>query len=310
MLERCDLATARLEDPRHVRGAHRAALTCDRDRFVRLRASAAHQWFIDPRASAPPSTARLVPVMNDAASEQRKTITRPISAGSAMRPERNLGGSEGAGLLEVLRRHGLPHERCVGEAGKNAVDADCLSRVVDCHRARQTLHAGLRGTVRRDTGHRHAPEYRACRHDGASARFAEERNGGAADEIGAFEARVDDGVPVGDRELIDGAVDLDARDARDGIQAAEAFPGGLDHALGVVPHRDVALHRDAVLDVREGLREPRTVAIRGDDAISGLGEQARARAPDAAGRARDQGDLHSLPSGCQSNPRPSTSSRS
>ena len=105
-------------------------------------------------------------------------------------------------------------------------------------------------------------------------------------------------------------VDLDARDARDGIQAAEAFPGGLDHALGVVPHRDVALHRDAVLDVRQGLREPRTVAIRGDDAISGLGEQARARAPDAAGRARDQGDLHALPSGCQSNPRPSTSSRS
>ena len=125
-----------------------------------------------------------------------------------------------------------------------------------------------------------------------------------------LQARVDDGVPVLDRELIDGAVDLDARDARDGVQAAEALPGGLDHALGVGPHGDVALHRDAVLDVRQGLCEPGTVAIRGDDAVSGLGEQARARAADAAGRARDQGDLHALPSGCQSKPRPSTSSRS
>ena len=161
-----------------------------------------------------------------------------------------------------------------------------LARVVDCHRAGQRLHAGLGGAVGRDTWHRHAAEHRARRHDRASAGGAQERNRGAADEVGALEARVHDGVPVLDRELIDGVVDLDAGDARDGVQAAEALPRALDHALGVGPHGDVALHRDAVLDLRQGLVEPGAVAIRTDDAVAVLGEQARGRTADAARRAR------------------------
>ena len=190
-------------------------------------------------ADMPPSTYRIWPLTKSEAGEARNSSAPTSSSGL---PPARRGRAPLQQRVELRVGDERAGELGVEVARADRVDLHARRAPVGAHPARQHLQAALAGGVGRGPGPRDLRLQRGDVDDLAAAALDHPAGGGAADQEGAGEVRLDDAVPLGLGELEQRRAVLDAGVVDEDVERAELRLHRRDAGLGRLAVGDVERH--------------------------------------------------------------------